>query len=189
MDNMETRKDETRTAGSEPPKKQKSRASMIIDGEIEPEENEKYLLNLRKRKPFNTWDKEKMHEVAVMGGKAVQELHGERRTAKQSLENILTLKATDEIMHSADVDPKIIERLKRDNPNATLYDLIQAVAVGRAVNGSIPAMQYVRDTHGDAPKTQIEVSENITTDQDRELMRAINERLQGVEVVRVVDAE
>ena len=99
------------------------------------------------------------------------------------------MKATYEIIAGADIDPKIAERLRRDNPDATLYDLIQAVAVGRALDGSINAMQYVRDTHGDAPKTQIEVSENITTDQDRELLQAINDRLQNVEVVKVVDAD
>ena len=171
------------------PKKEKSRASMIIDGEIEPEPNERYLLNLRKRKPFNQWDKEEHRKVCQKGNQVLRELHGERKTARESLQNILTLKATDEIIAGADIDPKIAERLRRDNPDATLYDLIQAVAVGRALDGSINAMQYVRDTHGDAPKTQIEVSENITTDQDRELMRAINERLQGVELVKVVDAD
>jgi len=171
------------------PKKEKSRASMIIDGEIEPEPNERYLLNLRKRKPFNQWDKEEHRKVCQKGNQVLRELHGERKTARESLQNILTLKATDEIIAGADIDPKIAERLRRDNPDATLYDLIQAVAVGRALDGSINAMQYVRDTHGDAPKTQIEVSENITTDQDRELLQAINDRLQNVEVVKVVDAD
>ena len=168
--------------------KEKSRASMIIDGDIEPNDDERYLLNLRKRKSFNTWDKDKLHEVAVAGGKAVQELHGEKKTAKQSIERILSLKVTDEIMHGADVDPQIIDRLKRDNPDATLYDLIQAVAVGRAVNGNIQAMQYVRDTHGDMPKQQIEVTDT-TTESDRELMRQIVERLQAVDVVQVVESQ
>lgn len=169
-------------------KKQKSRASMIIDGEIEPEDGEKYLLNLRKRKPFNQWDKERMHEVAVMGGKAVQELHGERRTAKQSLSNVLTLKATDEIIAGADIDPKITERLKRDNPNATIYDLIQAVAVGKALDGSIRAMEYVRDTNGDKPIDRVEVTENIMTDRDRELLQSISDRIGtgSLEVVKEI---
>lgn len=168
------------------PKKEKSRASMIIDGDIEPEENERYLLNLRKRIPFNQMDPEKVKEIRRKGAEAVNQLHGEKKTAKQALASVLTLKATDEVVKAADIDPKIAERLKRDNPNATLYDLIQAVAVGRALEGNVKAMEYVRDTHGDAPIKQIEVTENITTEADRELMRQLSERLQDADRIEIV---
>lgn len=169
-------------------KKEKSRASMIIDGEIEPLPNERYLLNLRKRKPFNQWDKEEHHKIAVKGGKAVQELFGERKTARESLENILSVRVTDEIIAKADIDASIAERLKRTNPNATFYDLIQAVAVGRALDGSINAMTYVRDTNGDKPidKIQADVA-NVMTDTDRELLQTISERLQGAEHIAIVE--
>lgn len=166
--------------------KEKSRASMIIDGLIEPEENERYLLNLRKRKPFNTWDKEEHRKVCAMGNKALQELHGEQKTARESLKNVLTLKVTDEILANADIDPKIAERLKRDNPNATMYDLIQAVAVGKALEGSVRAMEYVRDTHGDKPIDRVEVTDNVTTEADRELMRNIADRLEQADSVQIV---
>ena len=168
------------------PKKEKSRASMIIDGDIEPEENERYLLNLRKRVPFNQMDPEKVKEIRRKGAEAVNQLHGEKKTAKQALASVLTLKATDEVVKAADIDPKIAERLKRDNPNATLYDLIQAVAVGRALEGNVKAMEYVRDTHGDAPVKQVEITENITTDADRELMRQLSERLQEGATIEIV---
>ena len=168
------------------PKKEKSRASMIIDGDIEPEENERYLLNLRKRVPFNQMDPEKVKEIRRKGAEAVNQLHGEKKTAKQALASVLTLKATDEVVKAADIDPKIAERLKRDNPNATLYDLIQAVAVGRALEGNVKAMEYVRDTHGDAPVKQIEVTENITTDADREMLQMIAARLQDGEKIEIV---
>lgn len=166
--------------------KKKSRASMIIDGEIEPEENERYLLNLRKRIPFNQMDPEKAREIRRKGAEAINQLHGEKKTAKQALTSVLTLKATDEVIKAADIDPKIAERLKRSNPDATLYDLIQAVAVGRALEGNVKAMEYVRDTHGDAPIKQIEVTENVTTDADRELMRQLSARLQDGEHLEIV---
>lgn len=165
------------------PKKEKSRAAMIIDGVIEPEENERYLLNLRKRKPFNEWDKDELHAVAVAGGKAVQELHGERRTAKESLSNVLTLKVTPEILEQADIDASIADRLKRDNPNATIYDLIQAVAVGKALEGNMKAYELIRDTNGDKPIERVEVSDNVTTEADRELMRQIAERLDSPDTI------
>ena len=168
-------------------KKEKSRASMIIDGLIEPEENERYLLNLRKRKPFNEWDKEEHRKVCQMGNKALQELHGEKKTARESLGNILTLKVTDDIISKADIDEKIAERLKRDNPNATIYDLIQAVAVGKALDGNMKAYELVRDTNGDKPVDKVEVSDNVTTEADRELMKRIAQRLDKAESVQIVE--
>ena len=167
--------------------KEKSRASRIIDGEIEPEENEKYLLNLRKRVPFNQMPPEKRKEICRKGAEAINKLHGEKKSAKQSLESILTLKVDDSIIAGADIDPQVAEKLKRDNPDATLYDLIQAVAVGRALGGNIKAAEYIRDTHGDAPVKQLQIDQNITTDQDRELLQQINARLQDVEIVKVID--
>lgn len=167
--------------------KEKSRASMIIDGLIEPEENERYLLNLRKRVPFNQMPPDKQYEIRRKGAEAINKLHGEKKTAKQSLERILTLKVDDSIIEAADIPEEIAARVKRDNPNATLYDLIQAVAVGRALDGNIKAAEYVRDTHGDKPIDRVEVTENVTTDQDRELMKQIKERLDRSEVVVVSD--
>lgn len=176
----------------EKPEKKKSRASMIIDGEIEPEENERYLLNLRKRVPFNQMDPEKVKEIRRKGAAAVNQLHGKKKTAKQALADVLTLKVSDEIVSAAGIDPAIAAKLKRDNPDATMYDLIQAVAVGRALEGNVKAMEYVRDTHGDAPIKQIEVTENITTDADREMLRQINARLKDggrLEVVKDIEAD
>ena len=173
--------------------KEKSRASRIIDGEIEPEENERYLLNLRKRIPFNKMSPEKQYEIRRKGAEAINKLHGEKKTAKQSLERILTLKVDDSILEAADVPAEIAERLKRDNPNATLYDLIQIVAVGRALDGNMKAYELIRDTHGDKPIERVEVTENITTEQDRELMRTIAERLNDpsvtIEATRTITPE
>ena len=167
--------------------KTKSRASMIIDGDIEPETaKERGLLNLRKRKSFNEWDAEKHREVSAKGRKALTEIYGEKKTARQALESILSLKITDEIASGADIDPAIVQRLKQANPNATIYDLINAVAVGRALDGSVNAMQYVRDTNGDKPTDKIDVTGEIVTDSDRALMQAIAQRLESGERLEVV---
>ena len=160
---------------------------MIVEGLIEPEENERYLLNLRKRKPFNEWDKDELHAVAVAGGKAVQELHGKRRSARESLSDVLTLKVTPEILAQADIDEAVADRLRRDNPNATIYDLIQAVAVGKALEGNMKAYELIRDTNGDKPVDKVEVADNVTTESDRELMRTIAARLADAESVHIVE--
>lgn len=179
-------------AGKAEKKKEKSRASMIIDGEIEPEQHEKGLLNLRKRVPFNQMEPEKRREICQKGAEAIHKLHGEKKTAKQALANVLTLKIDDEIISKADIDPKIAERVRRSNPDATLYDLIQAVAVGRALDGNIKAAEYIRDTHGDAPVKQVEVTENVTTDADRAMMQALSDLLKDggrLEVVKDISSD
>ena len=159
----------------------------IKDGEIIPEGSQKGWLNMEKRVSFNRMDKEKHREISRKGAAAVHKLHGEKKTAKEALENILTLKIDDRLASAADAEPELIEKLKKSNPDATVYDLMQVVAVGRAVSGNMKAYELVRDTYGDMPIKQIEISENITTDSDRELMRQLSERLQQADVVVVQD--
>jgi len=169
------------------PEKEKSRYRQIIEGEAKPEGIEKGWSNLEKRVPFNQMEPEKLREISRKGGEAVQKLYGEKKTAKEALENILTLKIDDRIIGKADLEPELAERLKRSNPNATIYDLMQIVAVGRALGGNMKSYELIRDTYGDAPIKQIEINENITTDSDRELMRQLSERLQQADVVVVQD--
>lgn len=168
--------------------KEKSRASMIIDGDIEPSTlEETKLLNLRKRVSFNQMDKEKHREISRKGGQAVAELYGEKKTAKQALENILSLKVTDTMLSDSEVSQSLLNRLRQSNPNATIYDLIQAVAVEKALSGSMRGIEYVRDTNGDKPTDKIDVSGEIVTDRDRELMESIAKRLDGAESIMIVD--
>ena len=166
----------------------KSRYRQIIDGDKEPEGIEKGWKNLQPEKyDFRKIDKEKRREICRKGAQAVNRLHGEKKTAQQALENILSLKLTDEIIEGSEAPPEVIDRLKRSNPDATIYDLIQAVAAGRALGGSMAAIQYIRDTNGDKPQDRLEVSNNIMTDQDRQLMQQISDRLQKAELTIIED--
>ena len=166
--------------------KEKSRYEKIIAGEATPEGSEKGWMNLEKRVSFNQMEPEKRREICRKGAEAVNKLHGEKKTAKQALENILTLKVNDEIIAGADLTPEMAARLKKSAPDATIYDLMQIVAVGRAVSGNMKAYELIRDTYGDKPIERVEVSENITTEADREMMRAIAARLQDGEKIEVV---
>lgn len=161
----------------------------IKAGEQAPEGMQKGWANLQPEKHnFAVMDKEKHKEICRKGAAAVNKLHGEKKTAKQSLEMILTLKVTDEIIEGADLTPEMAERFKRSMPDATVYDLIQVVAAGRAVGGNMKAYELIRDTYGDMPVKQIEVTENITTDADRALLQEINDRLKNAETVHIVEA-
>jgi len=169
------------------PEKGKTEYQKIISGEAEPVGSQKGWSNLEKRVSFNQMEPEKLREISRKGGEAVQKLYGEKKTAKDALEKILTLKVDDSIISKADLEPELAKRLKRSNPDATLYDLMQLVAVGRAVGGNMKAYELIRDTYGDAPVKQVEITENITTDADRALLKKINDRLEAGTLVVVED--
>ena len=172
-----------------PQAEEKSRYRKIIDGEIEPEGIEKGWINLREGQTkynLNNLPPEKAREIRRKGFEAQQKLHGEKKTARESLEKILTLKIDDDLLNAAELPDELIRKIKRDNPDATIYDMIQLVAVGRAAGGSMAAIQYIRDTHGDAPKSQVEVSGQIMTDQDRQLIKQISDRMKSGEHLEVV---
>ena len=173
---------------------EKTRYQQVIDGEVEPQGNEKGWNNLLEGQTehnFAVMDAEKRREISRKGGIAVQKLHGEKRSAKQALERILTLKVDDSIIAGAELSDELAAKLKRDNPNATLYDLIQLVAVGKAAGGNMKAYELVRDTVGDKPVDKLDISADITTEADRALLDSINARLNEkgahVEIVKDID--
>lgn len=156
-----------------------------MSGEIEPTGRQKGWKNLQPI-PITERSDEERKEICRKGAAAAREIYGEKKSAKQVLENLLTLKATDEILEGAELSDELIKRLKAGTKDATLYDVVGAVALGRALDGNIKAAEYIRDTYGDKPIDRVEVTENITTESDRELMKAIMNRLDNVETVRIV---
>ena len=174
-------------------KPEKSRYQQVIDGDVEPEGSEKGWSNLQPEKyNFAVIDADRRREIARKGAQAVNKLHGEKKTAREALERILTLKVDDDIIAGAELSDELAAKLKRDNPDATLYDLINLVAVGRAAGGSMAAYQLVRDTFGDKPVEKVQVEADITTDADRALLSSIAARLDEnthVEVVKDIKTD
>lgn len=176
-------------------KPEKSRYQQVIDGDVEPEGIEKGWINIRKGQTEHNLaviDPERAREIRRKGAEAINKLHGEKKTAKQSLEQILTLKVDDDILAAADLPEDLAAKLKRDNPNATLYDLIQLVAVGRAVGGNMKAYELIRDTHGDKPVEKVDITADVTTEADRALLASIAARLDEnthVEVVKDIKTD
>lgn len=177
--------DNTKTPEAVP---EKSRYKKIIDGEAVPEGSEKGWKNLQPEKySFAAMEPEKQKEISRKGAEAVNRLHGKKKTAREALETILTLKINDDIIAGADLEPAMAERLKRDNPDATIYDLIQIVAAGRAVGGNIKAAEYIRDTFGDSPAHKVDINADIMTAADRALLEKVSSRLSDPDLIIVKD--
>lgn len=174
-------------------KPEKSRYQQVIDGDVEPEGSEKGWSNLQPEKyNFAVIDKDRAKEISRKGAQAVNKLHGEKKTARDALERILSLRVTDGILAGADLSDDLAERLKRDNPDATLYDLINLVAVGRAAGGNMKAYELVRDTFGDKPVEKVDITADVTTEADRALLASIAARLDKdahIEVVKDIKTE
>ena len=77
------------------------------------------------------------------------------------------------------------ERFKRDNPEATVYDLIQAVAAGRALGGNMKAYELIRDTYGDKPIDKVSLEADIMTAADRALLEKVSSRLADPDLIIV----
>ncbi len=177
-------------AKDQEPEKEKTEYQKIISGEAEPVGRQKGWKNLQKGQREHNLaviDPEKAKEIRRKGAEAINALKGEKRTAKESLDNILTLTASETMINNADLEPEIAERLKRSGVKITVYDLIQLVATGRAIGGNMKAYELIRDTYGDMPVKQVEITENITTDADRALLKKINDRLEAGTLIVVED--
>jgi len=189
---MEEKKRSKRKESNNSGDQGKSLYEKVITGEVEPEGSQKGWANLQPDKynfaVLNEKDPERAKEISRKGAETVNKLHGEKKTAKQCLEKILTLKVNDKIIDGADLDSDIAERLKRSNPDATLYDLIQIVAAGRAVGGNIKAAEYIRDTYGDKPTEKIDVTGEIMTETDRAMLEKIARRLDDPGLIIAKDA-
>lgn len=140
-----------------------------------------------KKYSFANIPKDKLTEISRKGQEKTTQIRKERRTAKQALTDILALEATPDIINSAELPDEVREALKAHIPNLTMYDLLQLVAVGLGVGGNMRALEYCRDTAGDAPVKQIELSDNIITPEDRELLRQISQRLDNPDTLIVAD--
>lgn len=113
-------------------------------------------------------DPDKTKEVTTAGGQSLQATLKRRRTFAESFEIILRQKAR----------PETIAELNLAD-NATNQDAIVAAAVIQALTGNMKAQQFVRDTIGEMPAVKQEITADILTAEDRELLEKIRSRQQA----------
>ena len=89
--------------------------------------------------PQNQRTKEEQRRIATMGGVA----SGEARRAKKTMREVLEV---------------LLETVDKDS-DKTNIEVMMASAVRKAMNGDLKAMEFVRDTSGQKPDTQITVKD------------------------------
>lgn len=89
--------------------------------------------------PQNQRTKEEQRRIATMGGIA----SGDARRAKKTMREVLEV---------------LLETVDKDS-DKTNIEVMMASAVRKAMNGDLKAMEFVRDTSGQKPDTQITVKD------------------------------
>ena len=107
---------------------------------------------------------------ARKAGLASAKAKKQRRTFKESLEIILSMKATEE-------QKKAAEQFLTEEMDLTNGDLVNLAMIGKAKEGDVKAAQFVRDTVGEMPTVKQEVT-NTMSDGDKALLEKVSKRLE-----------
>ena len=93
-------------------------------------------------------------EVSKMGSDASAETYARRKTFKESITILLN---------------------QKDENGVSMQDKIVAAMANKATDGCVGAAEFLRDTVGEKPTDQ--VSLDVMTDKDREVLKNLTERL------------
>jgi hypothetical protein len=113
-------------------------------------------------------NREEASRRGIIGAEASNNSQATRRTSRQILEDIATKKANRET----------IERLGLAEGTSNLEALNYAQYI-KAQQGDTKAAEYVRDTMGEKPTTEINADITAVTPEDQELMRRVAARLKA----------
>jgi phage FluMu protein gp41 len=118
---------------------------------------EKSLQNLRRYEAGeNDWrTPEQRHAAAQKGAAASVEA---RRRKKRLQDAAKWLLMQDDVISNKDVQAKLKALGIEDATNA---EALMLIALRKAASGNVEAMKFVRDTGGEAPKNQVELSGDL----------------------------
>lgn len=115
--------------------------------------NKKSLENLQ----MFTTDQD--HDKCVANGSKAGKVSGEVRRRKKRLQDAAKwLLQQDDVISSKEIQAKLKSLGIEDSTNA---EALMLIALRRAAAGNVEAMKFVRDTAGEAPKNQVELSGDL----------------------------
>ena len=123
--------------------------------------------------PFNQRTEEQQREIAKMGGKASGEARKKKRDMREVAKAILEHAMNDEQIEEVLGSSKYL--LDGDK---SVMAVLTARMVQEAGKGSYKHYETLRDTAGFKPKEEIDISADIMTDADRELVEKVNRRIE-----------
>ena len=124
--------------------------------------------------PFNKLSEEEQKEIRSKGGKASGEARGKKRDMREVAKAIL-----EHAMNEAQIDEVLGNSKELLDGDKSVMAVLTARMVQEAGKGSYKHYETLRDTAGFKPKDEIDISADIMTDADRELVEKVNRRLEA----------
>ena len=120
--------------------------------------SEAQLANLHKF--TSDQDREKCR---INGAKGYQVMMENRKKAKRMNRAMKWLLQAKDVVSDEDIREKLIKLgvVDEDDNGATNAEVLALVALRKAAKGDVEALKFVRDTAGEAPKNQVELSADI----------------------------
>ena len=124
--------------------------------------------------PFNKLSEEEQKEIRSKGGKASGEARRKKRDMREVAKAIL-----EHAMNEAQIDEVLGSSKDLLDGDKSVMAVLTARMVQEAGKGSYKHYETLRDTAGFKPKDEIDISADIMTDADRELVEKVNRRLEA----------
>lgn len=127
--------------------------------------------------PLNERPIEEQREIRRKGWESMMQLKGERKNAKQILDNLLPLFANNNAINENDTIPiDIKQEILKKNIKITQYDLIMLSQIYQAQNGNTKAAEFIASHNGDIVSKEINLNQGIS-EADKQLLEKLNKRL------------
>ena len=141
--------------------------------------NPNSLANLRPCRTLDQLEPEERKERQQAGGAASGESRRARRSLREICQTIADLPLSDKGVLTDAGAQRIAEQTEQQTGKpCTIYEAMAAAQAVQAMAGNVKAFVAFRDSAGDKPADQMEITAEAVTDADRELMQNIQKRLQ-----------
>lgn len=142
--------------------------------------NPKSLENLRPCKTFAEREPEELREMARTGQQKGTETQRQRRTLKEICQAIAELPlSSTEALSDETAQEIAAQTAAQTGKPCTIYEAMAAAQAVQAMAGNVKAFVAFRDSAGDKPADQVELTAETMTDADRELLANVQKRLQN----------
>lgn len=141
--------------------------------------NPNSLKNLKPCRTLDQLEPEERKERQQAGGAASGESRRARRSLREICQAIADLPLTSKDALTDEGAQRIAEQAEQQTGKpCTIYEAMAAAQAVQAMAGNVKAFVAFRDSAGDKPADQMEITAEAVTDADRELMQNIQKRLQ-----------
>ena len=124
--------------------------------------------------PFNKLSEDEQKEIRSKGGKASGDARRKKRDMREVAKAIL-----EHAMNEAQIEEVLGNSKELLDGDKSVMAVLTARMVQEAGKGSYKHYETLRDTAGFKPKDEIDISADIMTDADRELVEKVNRRLEA----------